>query len=266
MCRRACFALAAFLAASPSPLQAQTFFPGSGWVTSGYVSPLEPGNLLTTYAFEQGISLGKWGVHSLVPYAGITIAQDRDGLEWNNKAMSQAGVKYVRALRGGVVQAGGGYAHEHRLLSGRTLGQPIGFASYWFGWNRNIQRGSSRRLWSSLPGTSWATVGNLVPAEGNNITTSVFLQQGITLATVGRISFIPFLEHTVTFDTAGHSWNNRRTHGHGLKVRVGVGRGVLEAATAFKHERRWRGGLSGDGLTTTVNFWYGWNPSKQKER
>lgn len=246
---------------TPAPTS-QTYFPGSSWINSGYVSPLEPGNLLTTYAFEQGLTLAKRGPHSVVPYAALTMTTDQEGLDWNNKAVSQVGLRYSRAFRNGVVQAGAGYAYERRFRSNFAAGQPIGFASYWFGWNRALGSGSSRKLWSSLPGTSWATVGNHAPAERNNVIASVYVQQGITLATFAKVSVIPFVEHTVTLDSAGHSWNNRRTHGEGLKLRVPVGSGVLDTAAIYKHERRWRDGQSANGLTASVSLWYGWNPSK----
>ena len=201
--------------AAPEPAPApevgppsQTSFPGSAWVNSGYISPLEPGNLVTTYAFEQGITLAKRGPHSVAPYAALTITPDGEGLDWNNKAVSQIGLKYSRAFRNGVVQAGAGYRYERRFRSSPGTGQPIGFASYWFGWNPDLRNGSSR-MWSSLPGTSWAAVGNHAPAERNNVIATVYVQQGVGLASFSRVSVIPIVEHTLTIDSAGHSWNNR---------------------------------------------------------
>ena len=177
--------------AAPEPTPAtkvnvvsNTSFPGSAWVNSGYISPLEPGNLLTTSAFEQGITLVKRGPHSVAPYAALTITQDSEGLDWNNKVVSQIGLKYSRVLGSGIVQAGAGYAYERRFRSSLGMGQPIGFASYWFGWNRDLRGGRPRRLWSSLPGTSWAAVGNHAPAERNNVIASVYVQQGVTLARI----------------------------------------------------------------------------------
>ena len=252
--------------AAPDPPAAnsvsQTSFPGSAWVNSGFVSPLEPGNLLTTYFFEQGITVAARGAHRLAPYAAVSITQDREGLDWNNKAVSQVGLKYSRAFRNGVVQLSAGYAYERRMRSSLTMGQPIGLASYWFGWNRDLPGASSRRVASSFPGTSWAAVGNHAPAEGHNVIATLYVQQGVTLASFSRISIIPFVEHTLTMDAAGHSWNNRRIFGEGFKVQVPVGTGVLETAVIYKHERRWRDRQSGDGLTASVNLWYGWNPSK----
>jgi hypothetical protein len=254
-------------ATEPAPVTeanrvSQTSFPGSAWVNSGYVSPLESGNLLTTYAFEQGITLVKRGPHSVMPYSALTIAQDVEGLDWNNKAVSQIGLKYSRAFRNGVLQAGAGYAYERRFHSDVGMGQPIGFASYWFGWNPDRRTASSRTKWSSFPGTSWAAVGNYAPAEGNNLIASIYVQQGVTLARFSGFAIIPIVEHTLTIDSAGHPWNNRRIFGEGLKVRLPVGTGVLETSAIYKHERRWRNGNGADGLTASVNLWYGWNPSK----
>jgi hypothetical protein len=240
-------------------------FPGSAWTNSGYASPLERDNLLTTYAFEQGITLVRRGPHAVAPFASVTVTTDRQALDWNNKAVSQVGVKYSRAFRAGVVQAGAGYSYERRFRSGLAAGQPIAFASYWFGWNGRLGGRSSHGMWSSLPGTSFASVGNHAPTERKNVIATVYLQQGVTMATVAKVSLVPFVEHTVMFDTAGHSWNNRRIHGEGLKLRVPVGRGVLETAATYKHERRWRDRQSANGLTASVNFWYGWNPSRTSQ-
>lgn len=248
--------------AKPKDAASPTSFPGSGWVNSGYVSPLEPGNVLTTYAFEQGVTLITRGSHGVATYGALTITQDGEGLDWNNKAVSQVGLKYSRAFRNGVVQAGAGYAYERRFRSGLSMGQPIGFASYWFGWNRDLRSGRARRLWSSLPGSSWAAIGNHAPAERNNVIASVYLQQGVTLASLSRVSVIPIVEYTLAIDSAGHPWNNKRVFGEGLKLRVPVGGGVLEAAVVYKHERRWRNGHSADGLTASVNLWHGWNPPR----
>jgi hypothetical protein len=248
--------------ATPEPSRAAaTSFPGSAWVNSGYVSPLEPGNLLTTYAFEQGVTLWKEGAQTLVPYGALTVTLDEEGLDWNNKALSQVGLRYSRAFGNGVVQAGAGYAYERRFRSSQAVGQPIGFASYWFGWNPPVRGTGAGRLWSSLPGTSWAAVGNHAPAEGNNVIATVYVQQGLTVATIGNTPVIPFLEHTLTVDAAGHPWNNRSVLGEGLKLRVPIGGAVLETAAIYKHERRWHDGSSASGMTASVNLWYGWNPA-----
>ena len=172
------------------------------------------------------------------------------------------GLKYSRVFGRGIVQAGAGYAYERRFRSSLGMGQPIGFASYWFGWNHDLRAGRPRRLWSSLPGRSWAAVGNQPPAERNNVIASVYVQQGVTVASVSRVSLVPLVEHTLTIDSMGHSWNNRRIFGEGVKLRVPVGKGVIEPAAIYKHERRWRDGQSADGLTASVNFWYGWSPSR----
>jgi hypothetical protein len=246
----------------PRPSASVTRFPGSTWVNSGYASPLEAGNLLTTYAAEQGFTLLTHGPHGIIPFAAITIVRDQRGLDWNNRALSHIGVKYARTFFHGIVQAGGGYAYEHRFRSGTSMGQPIGFASYWFGWNRSLRPARARTILSSLPGTSWGAVGNHAPAERHNVSASVYVQQGLTVVTLRDVSVIPFVEGSVSADSAGYSWNNRRMHGEGLKLRLPVGAGVLETAATYKHERRWREGRSADGLTGSVTFWYGWNPSK----
>ena len=188
--------------------------------------------------------------------------RDLHALDWNNKVVSQAGVRYARAFGRGIVEAGAGYALEHRFLSGRAPGQPMAFARYWFGWNPELRGRRARGALSSLPGTSWAAVGNHAPAEGRNVIAIAHVQQGVTAATLGPAALIPFVEVTLSADSAGHPWNNRRLIGEGLKARVPVGRGVIEAAAVYKHEWRSRGGESAAALTASVGLWYGWNPSK----
>lgn len=247
-------------AADPAP-GAAVHFPGSFWMSSGYVSPLEAGNLVTTYAAEQGFTVLKRGPHTVVPYGALTVSTDQQGFDWNNKAVPQVGLRYARAFTRGVIQVGAGYAYERRLRSKTGMGQPLGYASYWFGWTGHLSGGSSRSFWSSLPGTSWASVGNQAPAEGHNVIGSIYVQQGITAARVGKLSLIPFVEHTLTMDSGGQPWNNRRIRGGGVKVRILTGAGVIEGAVVHKHEHRWLDGQSGSGLGVTVSFWSGWNPS-----
>ena len=203
-------------AVDPTPGSA-VHFPGSFWMSSGNVSPLEAGNLVTTYAAEQGFTVLKRGPHTVVPYGALTVSTDQQGFDWNNKAVPQVGLRYARAFTRGVVQVGAGYAYERRLRSKTGIGQPIGYASYWFGWTGHLSGRSSRSFWSSLPGTSWASVGNHAPAEGHNVIGSIYIQQGITAARVGKLSLIPFAEHTLTMDSGGQPWNNRRIRGGGSR-------------------------------------------------
>lgn len=265
MPRAASLVMAAVLAAASSPASAQSreplVFPGSFWVNTGYPSPLEPGNLLTTSSVEQGLTVAEEGPHSLTPYVALTITQDQQGLDWNNKSVTQLGLRYARSFRNGVVQAGAGYALERRFRSGFAVAQPVGFAGYWFGWNPGLRAASSRRLWSSLPGTSWASVGTHAPAEGQNVIATLYVQQGITMARFADVALIPFVEHALTLDSRGRPWNNRLMHGEGLKVRVPVGPALIEAAALYKHERRWLDDRSAGGWSGSINLWLGWKPS-----
>lgn len=270
MPRAARFLAAVLVAVAAGPAFAQSpdpvSFPGSFWVNTGYPSPLEPGNLLTTSSIEQGLTLLHDGPHSLTPFAALTITHDQQGHDWNNKSVTQIGLRYARAFRNGVVQAGAGYAVERRFRTGSLAAQPVGFAGYWFGWNPALRDSGARRLWSSLPGTSWASVGTQAPAEGQNVIASLYVQQGITVARFGAAALIPFVEHSVTLDSRGRPWNNRLMHGEGLKIRAPLGRAVVEAAALYKHERRWLDDGSAGGLSASVNVWLGWKPSASWEK
>lgn len=241
---------------------AATFFPGSLSVNSGFASPLEDENLITSYSLEQGFTLIRRGSNRLVPYLTVLGAGDRAGLDWNNKVVMQGGLKYARGFRSGVVQVGGGYAHESRFISGTSQGRALWFGNYWFGWNASPAGRRTRRLVSAFPGSSWATVGTPAPTEQRNVIGMAYIEQGIAVLKVSRAAVIPFVEHMLALDSAKRPWNNRQTVGEGVRLRVPIGRGTIELTGVYKHERRWIARQSRGAATASVNFWYGWDPSR----
>ena len=239
-------------------------FPGSLLINGGYASPLEEQNFVTVYALEQGVVVLGRERHRIVSFVTMTGGFDRRGFDWNNRVGVQAGVKYVRNYPTGVVQLGGGYVHESRLRSAVRQGQPLWFANYWFGWAGRAPAKGSRAILTSLPGSSWASVGTQAPTEPKNIITTIFIEQGVTLFRVSRLAAVPYVEYTLGVDSSRHFWNNRQVFGEGLKLRVAVGRGVIETVGVYKHERRWLTRQSRAQATASINFWYGWAPSKQQ--
>ena len=100
------------------------YFPGHVSMVIGNSSPVEPSNLLGAMSFEQGVVIWKTHRDAVVPYVGLRVAMDEDGLNWNNKAVAHVWLKYVWSFSHGVVQAGGGYMHDHGcLVSSRPLSQ-----------------------------------------------------------------------------------------------------------------------------------------------
>jgi hypothetical protein len=244
------------------PALGRTFFPGSVSVNSGLASPLEAENVVTYYAVEQGFTLFHRGSNRVIPYITLSGSGDRAGFDWNNKVIWQTGVKWARGFQFGVVQFGAGYAHETRFASDISERRATWQGSYWFGWSGAIPSRRSRRLWSGFPGSSWSVVGTPAPTEHDNFIGMWSIEQGVRMAVIAGVGLIPFVEQTLTIDSAGRPWNNRNVYGEGLKIRVPVGRGTLEAAGVYKHERRWIEQRTAAGLTASANLWYGWDPSR----
>jgi hypothetical protein len=236
----------------PGPATA-TFFPGSVSLNSGLSSPLEDANVITNLSVEQGVTLIHHGSNRLVPFVTMLASRDRRGFDWNNKILLHSGTKFVRGFRSGVVQFGAGYAYENRFNSGISQGRPIWFGNYWFGWQLSTA--------GRFPGSSWATVGTPAPTEQKNVIAMSSIDQGVAILKVAHGAMIPFIEHLVALDTAGRPWNNRQLLGEGIKFRVPIGRGTIEAAAVYKQERRWIERRFRAGPTAVVNLWYGWDPS-----
>jgi hypothetical protein len=227
-------------------------FPGVFATRVAYSSPVERRNLLSVTSIEQGFSLWTSGPHAVVPYAALRAGVDQHGFDWNNKAVGQLGVKYVRAFSHGVVQLGAGYAYERRLETDFRAGQPMAFGNYWFGWSP-FEPG--RR---SFPGSTWGAVGNDQPAEGDNIIGTFYVDQGVTVVSLGRLGIIPFVELTISADSERRSWNSFRMFGEGIKVLLPIPGGTIEAGTVYRQERRWLDGSSAEALGGFANFRYGW--------
>ncbi|PJE50517.1 MAG: hypothetical protein COV29_03865 [Candidatus Yanofskybacteria bacterium CG10_big_fil_rev_8_21_14_0_10_36_16] len=233
--------------------------PGSAWNSSGNLSPVEEGNFQNYSYVEQGITVWRNNKWSLVPYVSVSNSVDTKGYSWNNRITGQLGTKMVKSFGNGLVQFGGGYMHENRRVSDQNEGQAFGFGSYWFGWDTPSSN-KAEGLFSAFPGSSWGMIGNTSPAEENNIIGTVYLQQGVTLAKINRVSLIPFVENTVSFDTKDYAWNNRNTWGAGIKASVPVKSGIVEIGAKHLDEYRWQVGKRASGVTGFVNLWFGWNP------
>jgi hypothetical protein len=254
--------IAGLLALSASPLMAQelpssTAFPGSFWLASGDVGPAERGNVVGQAALEQGVTVWQRKSWFLVPYFGVTLMTDSAGYEWNNRHPTQAGLKVVRRVPGGVVQAAVGMMFEIDPLSGAGR-HPGTYVSYWAGWAAEgaAQRGSP---WRGFPGHLSATSGFITGRDPQNWMTIISGQQGVAILKNRVISLVPYGAGIVSFDTERRVWENRVTLDGGVKlVRPFVG-GVVEGGVA---ERRQYSVITGDvdsSPVAYVNLWIGWN-------
>jgi hypothetical protein len=245
-------------ARAASPAASGVFFPGYASPMTSYSSPIEKGNLLTVIAVEQGIALGDARSH-VVPYAGVRLSVDEQGLDWNNKAVMQVGVKYVRRMAGGVVQAGGGYAFERRLKSDFRAEQPLAFAEAWFGWGMPWR--SARQAAGAFPGSAWGSIGNDTPAEKNNVITRVYVEQGAVIARIWQIDVVPFVEMTGAADSQGLSWNNLQMFGEGLRISRRVAGAHLEIAAIYQQEHRWVDDTTANALGGLIRLRRDWRRS-----
>jgi hypothetical protein len=54
---------------------------------------------------------------------------------WENRNVYDAGVKLVRPLIGGVVEAGVAARRQHDRLTGHVASAPVVYVNLWVGWN-----------------------------------------------------------------------------------------------------------------------------------
>ncbi len=226
-------------------LNAQT--PGNSWGSTGNSSPTEKGNVIKSVYLEQGFTLFQEGTLSLVPYASLNGTLDTKGYEWNNRLIAIGGAKFVKSFSNGMISFGAGYSTEYRKGGMQKSASQIQ-ATYWFGWNQ-CER---------FPGSSWGVAGHVSPAERNNFISTVYAQQGVRVAKIGSVSFVPFVEGLVSADSYGYDWNNRTIYGTGVKAIFPCKKGAYELGTSYQRENRSRSGISASTVTLFGKFWFGW--------
>ena len=260
---RSALLFAALLACAASPVTAQdlppsTAFPGSFWIATGDVGPAEEGNVVTQAAFEQGITVWERGSWFAIPYFGAGITTDSAGYEWNDRHPFQVGMKLVRRVPGGALQAGGGLMFERDPSSGGER-HPTAFVSYWAGWAAEGQA-QSGSIFRGFPGHLSASSGLMTGRDPDNWMTRIDGQQGVAVMRNKLISVVPYGGGVVTFDTKRRVWENRVTLDAGVKlVRPFVG-GVIEAGVAERRQYTVLIDQVENAPVVYVNLWVGWNP------
>jgi hypothetical protein len=110
-------------------------FPGSINISSGLLTGRDPDNWMSYATLQQGIAAARAGGFALVPYASSGVSFDTKRRTWQNRLTSDAGVKVVRAITGGVIEAGVAHRHQYEMLTGRGTAEPVAFVNLWIGWN-----------------------------------------------------------------------------------------------------------------------------------
>jgi hypothetical protein len=110
-------------------------FPGYAWASSGLIAGRDPHNWITTAAAQQGLVVFRSHIVSVVPYAAGSVSFDSKDRPWENRLSYDAGVKVVRPLVGGVVEAGVAARRQHELLTGSVHSAPVVYVNLWIGWN-----------------------------------------------------------------------------------------------------------------------------------
>jgi hypothetical protein len=109
--------------------------PGSINAASGLLTGRDPHNWMTYVSVQQGVTVFRVKGIAAVPYASLGASFDSKGRPWENRARSDAGVKLVRAITGGVIEAGVAQRFQRELKSGHQTSAPVVFVNLWIGWN-----------------------------------------------------------------------------------------------------------------------------------
>lgn len=117
-------------------------FPGHLAATSGLIAGRDPDNWMTRIDGQQGVAIIRNRMFSIVPYGGGVVTFDSKRRVWENRVTLDGGIKAVRSLVGGVVEAGVAERRQYTVITGDVSNAPVAYVNLWFGWN---PRAVSRR-------------------------------------------------------------------------------------------------------------------------
>jgi hypothetical protein len=110
-------------------------FPGSINAVSGLLTGRDPDNWITAVSAQQGIVMHRWGAFSTVPYVGAAASVDSKRRSWDNRVSYDAGVKIVRPIVGGIIEAGLAHRQQRHILTRASGSSAVAFVNLWIGWN-----------------------------------------------------------------------------------------------------------------------------------
>ncbi|MBV9341476.1 MAG: hypothetical protein JO159_11385 [Acidobacteria bacterium] len=230
-----------------------TGLPGQAWTTIGNLSPIEHDGYFQSYIEQSSaVFASRSGSMTLSPYASLGLVFDTQGYEWNNQIEPRVGIKLNRFFRSGVASIGSAYALEDRF-NGLSRSGLVLYAQDWFGWQPVTGKGSR------FPGSTWAAVGNISPAEQGNIIGQVDLSQGIVAKKLSKTTLVPYGEFIYWRDSKHFDWDNKLLCGTGIKAVFPRGDLYSELGAAYFHENRFASGRSAGGLTLFMNVSFAWN-------
>jgi hypothetical protein len=123
-----------------SGIRLGTSFPGHLSASSGLLTAAERGNWITSITFEQGTTVWRTSGFDAIPYVSAGFAADTHGHQWNNRTLSDAGLKVRRAVFGGVADVRVAYRVDHNRHSHRVTAGPVLVTSFWLGWQPRHRR------------------------------------------------------------------------------------------------------------------------------
>ncbi len=104
------------------------------------------------------------------------------------------------------------------------------------------------------PGTFWTTNGTISPVEKGNMVSMSHIEQGIAKSGAEL-----FAQSTVETDSKGFDWNRRMINGVGVRFTQSIGSGMVRVGMSYLSERRFVNPQTTNGLSFTVDAWFGWS-------
>ena len=118
---------------------------------------------------------------------------------------------------------------------------------------------------TAFPGSAWVAIGNVGPAEPDNLLGMASFEQGVTAWESGPWFLVPFVGASMGTDSAGYAWNNRHPVQLSVKLVRRVRGGVLQAGGGVLFEHDPATGQQTHG-TVFANYWSGWTADRHTHR